>query len=135
LGAEAAKALDRFDRVARHLQDNRKALENDIVVRDNRRAQSAARLHELRGIPRESDQLFVDLLRYLDSVGWRSRPTAKGEANNVSVLLQTAIVNLGVLRSQALRASGMSWRAIAHQLGVGIATLCRAVSEATLKTS
>jgi len=100
LGAEAAKALDRFDRVARQLQDNRKALENDIVVRDNRRAQSAARLHELRGIPRESDQLFVDLLRYLDSVGWRSRPTAKGEASNVSVLLQTAIVNLGVLRSQ-----------------------------------
>ena len=100
LGAEATKALDRFDRVARQLQDNRKALENDIVVRDNRRAQSAARLHELREIPRESDQLFVDLLRYLDSVGWRSRPTAKGGTNNVSALLQTAIVNLGVLRSQ-----------------------------------
>jgi DNA repair protein SbcC/Rad50 len=99
LGAEAAKALDRFDRVAKQLQDNRKVLENDISARDYRRAQSVARLQQLRETPRESDQLFIDLLRYLDSVGWRSRPTAKDEANNVSVLLQTAIVNLGVLRT------------------------------------
>jgi DNA invertase Pin-like site-specific DNA recombinase len=40
-----------------------------------------------------------------------------------------------VSRIAALRASGMSWRAIARQFGVGLAALCRAVSEATLKTS
>ena len=44
LGAESAKALDRFERVARQLQDNRKALEGDIVVRDSRRGDAVAEL-------------------------------------------------------------------------------------------
>lgn len=104
LGAEAAKALDRFDRVVKQLQDNRKALENDISVRDYRRVQSATRVQQLLETPRESDQLFLDLIQYLNSVGWKSRPTVKDEANNVSVLLRAAIVNLGVLRGDGAAA-------------------------------
>jgi exonuclease SbcC len=98
LGAEAAKALDRFDRVVKQLQDNRKTLDSEVSLTEYRRLQSAARVQQLSETPRESDQLFVDLVHYLDSVGWKSRPTTKDEANKVSVLLQLAIVNLGVLR-------------------------------------
>jgi AAA domain len=98
LGAEAAKVLDRFDRVAKQLHDSRKTLENDINIREYRRTQSAERLRQLQDTPRESDQLFVDLLQHLNSVGWK-QPRDKDDVNSISGSLQTAIVNIGVLRS------------------------------------
>jgi DNA repair exonuclease SbcCD ATPase subunit len=106
LGAEAAKALDRFDRVAKQLQDSRKALENDISLREYRRTESAARLQQLRETPRESDQLFADLLQDLDSVGWKRRPVAKDGVNSVSASVQAAIVNIAVLRSHRVTGVG-----------------------------
>jgi ABC-type cobalamin/Fe3+-siderophores transport system ATPase subunit len=99
LGAESAKALDRFDRVARQLQDNRKTLENDIAVRDLRRVDAVARIQQLRTAPRQSDSLFSDLLLALRGVGWIQAPTSKDQADRLSGPLQAALVNVGILRS------------------------------------
>ena len=62
LGAEASKALDRFERVARQLSDIKKTIEGDIAIRELRRSDAAARLRLLHEAPRESDSLFSDLL-------------------------------------------------------------------------
>jgi len=99
LGAESAKALDRFERVARQLQDNRKTLENDIAVRDLRRHDAAARIEQVRTTPRQSDTLFSDLLLGLRGVGWVKAPTTKDEADRLSAPLQAALVNVGILKS------------------------------------
>lgn len=99
LGAEAAKALDRFERVAKQLQDSKKALDVEMRIRESRRQQSVQRLQQLRDAPRESDQLFVDLLRVLDSIGWKQKPTASKAVADVSTSLGAAIASLGVLRT------------------------------------
>lgn len=99
LGAEAAKALDRFERVAKQLQESKKALDVDMRIRESRRQQSEQRIQQLRDAPRESDQLFVDLVRLLDSVGWKQRPTASSAVADVSTSLSAAIGSLGVLKS------------------------------------
>jgi DNA repair exonuclease SbcCD ATPase subunit len=99
LGAEAAKALDRFERVAKQLLDSKKTLDADMRVRESRRQQSEQRLQQLRNAPRESDQLFVDLVRLLESVGWKQRPNASKAVEEVSTSLGAAIVSLGVLRT------------------------------------
>ncbi len=99
LGAESAKALDRFDRVARQLQDSRKTLEKDIAVRDSRRVDAVARIQQLRTAPRQSDSLFSDLLLALRAVGWIQPPTSKDQADRLSAPLQAALVNVGILRS------------------------------------
>jgi hypothetical protein len=99
LGAESAKALDRFERVARQLQDNRKALEGDIVVRDSRRGDAVARIEQLRTTPRQSDPLFSDLLLALHGIGWIHTPASKDQADRLSAPLQTALINVGILKS------------------------------------
>ena len=43
LGPEAAKALDRFGRVAGQLAEAKKKLEADITMRDSRRSEATAR--------------------------------------------------------------------------------------------
>ena len=99
LGAEAAKALDRFDRVAKQLQDSKKTLDADIRIRESRRQQAEQRLQQLRGAPRESDQLFGDLVRLLDGVGWKQTPTASKAATDVSGPIGAAIGSVGALKS------------------------------------
>ncbi len=99
LGAEAAKALDRFERVATQLQDSKKTLDTDIRIRESRRQQAEQRLQQLRDTPRESDQLFGDLVRLLDSVGWKQTPTTSKTLADVSASLGATIGSLGVLKS------------------------------------
>jgi DNA repair protein SbcC/Rad50 len=99
LGAEASKALDRFERVTRQLSESKKTLETDITIRDSRRAESAGRIQLLRDAPRESDALFSDLLAAVESVGWRQLPTDKSHVDRLSGSIQSALVNVTVLGS------------------------------------
>ena len=99
LGAEASKALDRFERVARQLADSKKTIESDIAIRDSRRSEAAARLRLLREAPRESDSLFSDLLVGLRNAEWLQLPSDKRQTDQLSASLQTALVNVAILRS------------------------------------
>jgi hypothetical protein len=91
--------LDRFERVARHLEDSRKTFENDISIRDSRRVDSVARIQQLRETPRQSDQLFSDLLLALRDLGWIQQCAVKSQTDQLSASLQAALVNVGLLRS------------------------------------
>ena len=99
LGAEASKALDRFERVARQLSDSKKTIESDITIRDSRRSEAAARLQSLREAPRESDSVFSDLLVGLRDAGWLRLPSDKRQTDQLSASLQSALVNVTILRS------------------------------------
>jgi hypothetical protein len=99
LGAEAAKALDRFERVRNQLEDNRKSLENDIAIRDLRRVESVGKIQQLREAPRQSDQLFSDLLVALRELGWIQQPAVKSQTNRLSASIQAALINVGLLSS------------------------------------
>ena len=98
LGAEAAKALDRFERVAENLAETKKTIENDILIRDFRRSEAAARLQLLRETPRDSDSLFSDLLVGLHDAGWLQLPSDKGQIDRLSASLQSAVANVAILR-------------------------------------
>ena len=99
LGAEASKALDRFDRVAGRLTETKKTIEDAITIRDGRRSEAAERLQLLREAPRESDSLFSDLLLGLRNAGWLQLPSDKRQTDQLSASLQTALVNVAILRS------------------------------------
>ena len=99
LGAEAAKTLDRFERVERGLLDLRRDLERDIQIRDQRRLDATARLQQLRSTPQESDQLFAELNQTLTRVGWTTPPSTKADIEALSGALQAALVNIGVLKT------------------------------------
>jgi exonuclease SbcC len=99
LGAEAAKALDRFERVARQLEDSRKVIESNISIKDLRRTDSLARIQQLRDTPHQSDQLFSDLLLSLRSLGWIQEPTIKSQTDELSASIQAALVNVVLLKS------------------------------------
>lgn len=101
LGAEAAKTLDKFERVAGQLQDSERELESAAAMRDFRRDEASARLQQLRQAPRESDQLFKELLLSLAGAGWTLPPTEKAQTDQLSESLQAALIGLGVLRSTA----------------------------------
>ena len=98
LGAEAAKALDRFERVAHRIAENKKTLETDIAVRHLRRSEAAERLQLLRETPRESDSLFTDLLVGLRNAKWLQLPTDKRHTDQLSASLQSALANVAILR-------------------------------------
>jgi exonuclease SbcC len=106
LGAEASKALDRFERVTRQLQESRKTLENDVALRELRRAESASRVQQLRQMPRESDQFFKELLLGLKNVGWLQPPPGKGQTDQLSASLQSALVNVGPLKARQTLGTG-----------------------------
>ena len=99
LGAEASKALDRFERVAGQLARIRKTIETDIAMRELRRSDAAARLRSLREAPQESDSLFSDLLVGLRSARWLRVPVDKRQTDQLGAALQTALVNVAILRS------------------------------------
>lgn len=99
LGAEAAKTLDRFERVERGLLDTRRDLERDIEIRDQRRLDATARLQQMRSAPQESDQLFAELNRSLTLVGWTTPFSTKAGTEALSGALQTSLVNIGVLKT------------------------------------
>jgi exonuclease SbcC len=99
LGAEAAKVLVRFERLTKGLIEMKRDLERDVEIRDQRRLDATARLQELRSAPQESDQLFRDLAKTLDTVGWRNGPSDKNGAESVSGAVQSALVNIGVLKA------------------------------------
>ena len=99
LGAEAAKTLDRFERVERGLLDTKRDLERDIEIRDQRRLDAATRLQQMRSAPQESDQLFAELNRSLTRVGWTTTPSTKADTDALSGALQTSLVNIGVLKT------------------------------------
>ena len=98
LGPEAAKALDRFGRVAGQLVEFKKKLETDIMIRDLRRSEAAARLQVLREAPRESDSLFSELLVGLRNAQWRQLPSDKSQTAQVSASVQSALANVAILR-------------------------------------
>ena len=98
LGAEAAKALDRFERVAQQLTETKKDIENDILLRDTRRSDAAARLQLLRESPRESDSLFSDLLVGLRNSKWLQLPSDKRQADELSASLQSALADVAILK-------------------------------------
>lgn len=106
LGAEASKALDRFERVTRQLQESRKTLENDVALRELRRAESASHVQQLRQMPRESDQFFKELLLGLKNVGWLQPPPGKGHTDQLSASLQSALVNVGLLKARQTLGTG-----------------------------
>ena len=99
LGAEAAKALDRFGRVSRQLADSQKALETHIAAKDARRSEAAARLQLLREAPRESDSLFRDLLVGLRNAAWLQVPSDKHQTDQLSASLQSALANVTILKA------------------------------------
>ena len=101
VGAEASKALDRFRRVARQLADGRKTIENDILIRDSRRSEAAARLQLLRDAPQESDSLFSELLVGLRNAEWLDLPSDKLQADRLSASLQSALVSIATLGGDA----------------------------------
>src|SRR5262249_11885942 len=94
-----SKALDRFERVTRQLADTKRTLETDITIRDSRRSESAARIQLLRDAPRESGPLFSDLLGTLQNAGWRQLPTDKNQVDQLGASIQSALVNVAVLKS------------------------------------
>ena len=98
LGPEAAKALDRFGRVADQLADAKNKSEDDIAMRDWRRSEAAARLQLLRETPRESDSLFSDLLIGLRNAQWLQLPSDKRHTAQLSASLQSALANVAILR-------------------------------------
>ena len=99
LGAEAAKALNRFERVARQLAESKKTIETEIAIKDLRRSEAAVRLQSLRETPRESDSQFSDLLVGLRNAGWLQLPSDKRQTDQLSASLQSALVNVAILRS------------------------------------
>ena len=99
LGAEAAKALNRFERVARQLAESEKTLETDIANREGRRSEADARLQSLRAAPQESDSLFSDLLVGLRNAGWLQLPSDKRQTDGLSASLQSALVSVAILTS------------------------------------
>ena len=64
-----------------------------------RRSEAAARLQSLRETPRESDSQFSDLLVGLRNAGWLQLPSDKRQTDQLSVSLQSALVNVAILRS------------------------------------
>lgn len=99
LGAEASKAFDRFERVTRQLGESKKTLENDITIRDSRRSDAAARILIHRNAPQESGPLFSDFLVALEGAGWRQMPTDKNQAERLGAAIQSALVNVAVLKT------------------------------------
>ena len=99
LGAEASKALDRFERVARQLADSKKTIESEITIRDSRRSDAGARLQLLLDAPRESDSLFSDLLVGLGNAGWLQLPSDKSQTDRLNESLHSALINVAILSS------------------------------------
>jgi exonuclease SbcC len=99
LGAEAAKTLDRFERLAKNLNDTRRDIERDIDVRDQRRLDASARLERLRSVPQESDQLFSELNEMLAQVGWTNPPSSKDDTESLTGALSNALISIGVVKS------------------------------------
>jgi DNA repair protein SbcC/Rad50 len=96
---EAAKTLDRFERVAQQLYDQQKLLENEIAIKETRRCELLTRIKQLRETPRKSDLLFSDLCFLLSSFGWINQPKTKSQADELSTLLQTALINVHLIVS------------------------------------
>ena len=99
LGAEAAKTLDRFDRVQKGLLDTRRDLGRDIEIRDQRRLDATVRLQQMRSTPQESDQLFDELRQSLSQIGWTKLPSNKADTEALPGALQACFVNIGVLKT------------------------------------
>ena len=99
LGAEASKALDRFERVARQLADLKQSIDNDIRISDVSRSDAAARLQQLREAPQESDSLFSDLAASLRDAGWLELPSHKRQTGQLAKSLQSALVDVAILGS------------------------------------
>lgn len=99
LGAEASKALDRFERVARQLVEHKKSLEDKIETVNLRRSDAAARLKQLREAPQESDSFFSELVSSLRHSGWLELPSDKRRTDQLAKPLRTALVNVALLGS------------------------------------
>jgi DNA repair protein SbcC/Rad50 len=98
LGAEASKALDRFERVLRQLEDDKKAVESNIAVRSVRLAEAKERIELIRNTPRASESLFLDLHSVLRLIDWVELPADKSQVDRVSEQIQSALVNVAVLK-------------------------------------
>jgi len=99
LGAEAAKTLDRFERLEKGLLEMKRDLERDVAIRDARRLDASTRLQQARSMPQESDQLFRALDELLSGIGWTARPSSKAGVESLPEALQATLVNLGIVKA------------------------------------
>ena len=97
LGAEAVKALDRFERVQKELFSVQKTVTNDIAMWDLRSSEARKRANQLIESPKLSDQLFKELLNTLRQSGWSELPKEKEQAPQLSEILQQCLVSIDVL--------------------------------------
>lgn len=97
LGAQAGKALDRLNRAHRELSATSKSIDKDIKVIQVQRDETKARVDALLNAPRESDQLFSELLIALDRLEWVERPQIKTNSDTLSMSLQVAMTEAQTL--------------------------------------
>ncbi len=106
LGAEAAKTLNRFERLQKGLDQMTRDLEREIAFKDQHRADLDGRLREMRGMPEESDQLFLDLVAALNRVSWRNIAATKDDIADLPAQIQTSLINIGILRAAGSMSGG-----------------------------
>ena len=103
LGAEAVKTLDRFGRVFREILGTKRVTAAEAAAQEQRAREARRRAAELRQGPQHSDQLFQKLRDTLARLGWIRLPPAKESIDGLDESLESALVNL-----QLLRAAGRS---------------------------
>ena len=99
LGTEASKALDRFERVASQLKEQKKSIQNKLHICNISRSDTAERLELLRDAPQESDSLFSDLAAGLRDAEWLQLPPDKHQTEQLAESLQSALVDIAILSS------------------------------------
>jgi exonuclease SbcC len=134
LGAEAAKALDRFERVIRQLGEDKKTVAADISIRDARRSDAAERLRVLREAPQESEALFADLVAALRRISWSKLPADRHQVAQLSQLIQEALGNIGVVKMSDARASAEDLDVTIEALGVAEESIEQWLEEDALRT-
>ncbi len=99
LGAEASKALDRLERVEKHLEEQRRSIEKDVGTLDLRRTDAARRAEELKAAPRESDELLRSVASGLKALGWKGALAGKADAEKLADVLVGAMTNARIVRA------------------------------------
>lgn len=92
LGAEAEKLATKLARVGEKVSEAIRDTKKDTDDIQRRISEARARLDALLKAPQTSDALYVDLREALSKCGWKSPPTTKQGATDLSAPLQASIV-------------------------------------------